>query len=341
MHTGICGMGYWGKVILRHLLQFEIVSKITIYDPAGFSADLEILLSNSKICCTTTATDITKDPTIVAVFIVTPAETHFPIALNLLQARKHIFIEKPITTRLDELKILLHLAKENGRILYPDHTYLKTAEIKKLKKIIGSDNLLGRPFLYQSNRSNFGRFRSDKSVAWDLAVHDIYIIKHLFSQNPVAISARWIKYDNSYPEIMCNINITYDEGLNASIITSWVSPKKFRDIVIVGSKGSFIYDDCLEHNKLTYYCKAIPNNLNEVVYDTTDIKKQITVEKNDAITDQISYFFTLINSNNLENDEASLSVDVIKTLEAIEYSVRNNGRMYYFIEENDNVNKVP
>jgi len=325
MHIGIFGMGYWGKNILRNLLKVEEVHKLTIYDPASFHPDSAGLLSDARIHCTTNKSDIVKDPTVEAVFIVTPAETHFQIASNILQNGKHVFIEKPVTTNSNDLKTLINLAEKNEKVLFPSHTYLHTAEIKKLKKLIDDDGLLGKPLLYQSNRSNFGRFRSDKSAAWDLAVHDLYIIKHLFSQTPVSVSATGLKCDDNFPHVMCNISIGYNKGLSASIVANWLSSQKFRDTVIVGTKGSFIYDDCLTKNKLAYYSKEIPDNLSQMSYGDDNIKSSVTVESREAIADQIHSFFSMIHNNNIENNDAKFAIEIIKTLETIELSINNNG----------------
>lgn len=328
MHIGIFGMGYWGKNILRNLLVFEDIQRITICDPLIIHSDYEQLFSGSRIRCTTNQSEILQDPTIEAVFIVTPSETHFQIASNALQSGKHVFVEKPVTTSTEDLEELIILAEENRRVLFPSHTYLHTNEIEKLKSMIDDDDLLGKPFIYQSNRSNFGRFRSDKNVVWDLAIHDLYIVKYIFSQHPISVSATGLKYNNEYPEVMSNISINYDGGLSVSIIVNWTSPKKFRDIIIVGSKGSFFYDDCLVDNKITYYYAEIPDDLSKADYSNT--KNIVTVKKVEAISEQIRSFFSKIINKDVKNDAARFTLEIIKTLEAIDISIRDNGKPYFF-----------
>lgn len=330
MNIGIFGMGYWGKNILRNLLSFEEVNKITVCDTGEWFPDSASLLLDARIQCTYNLSDIIQDSTIEAVFVVTPENTHFQIALDALHNGKHVFIEKPITTNTRDLEVLIDLADKNRKILFPSHTYLHTKEIMELKRKINKDNLLGKPLIYQSNRSNYGRFRADKNVAWDLAVHDLYIIKHLFSQSPVSVSATGLKIDDSYPEVMSSININYDGGLKASIIANWLSPQKFRDTVIVGSKGSFIYDDCLNDNKLTYCDITVPASLRNVDYDSINKKSIIAIEKGEAISEQIKCFFARISHCDVKNDEAIFAIEIIQTLEGIDFSIKHNGTPYYF-----------
>ncbi|HDX8940951.1 Gfo/Idh/MocA family oxidoreductase (plasmid) [Klebsiella michiganensis] len=329
MHVAIFGMGYWGKNILRNLLQFESIHKITICEPVSISPDFTLSFSDARLHYATRSSDIIQDYTIDAVFIVTPSETHFQIASDALQSGKHVFVEKPVTTSSVDLEALISLARKQRKILFPSHTYLYTKEIEKLKKMIHTDCLIGKPLLYQSNRSNFGRFRSDKNVAWDLAVHDLYIIKHIFSQQPISVSATGFKIDNNFPEVVSNININYDGGLNVSIVTNWVSPKKIRDIVIVGSDGAFFYDDCLTENKITHFNQDIPNDLRNVNYNNLSKKQFVQVEKGEAIYEQIRSFLNEIKNMNLNNTTAKFGLEIIKTLEAIDISIKNNGVPIY------------
>ncbi|ELC2820265.1 Gfo/Idh/MocA family oxidoreductase [Salmonella enterica] len=325
MHVAIFGMGYWGKNILRNLLKFEDVQKITICEPVSFSNEIIPYLSDSRLRFTTKYSDIIQDTTIESVFIVTPSETHFHIASDAIQSGKHAFVEKPVTTSSEDLEALINLAEKSGKILFPSHTYIYTKEIEQLKKMINEDKLVGKPVLYQSNRSNFGRFRSDKNVAWDLAVHDLYIIKHLFSQQPVSVSVTGLKIDNCFPEVMSNISIKYNEGLHASIISNWISPKKFRDTVIIGSEGSFYFDDCSVDNKVTYFNQKIPDNFKNVNYDSIGEKKSLHIEKREAIYEQIRSFLDDVKNNKLSNSTAKFGLEIIKTLEAIDISIENNG----------------
>lgn len=330
MHIGIFGMGYWGKNILRNLLTIKEVRKITICDTAEFHPDSVPFLSDPRIQCTHNKSDIIQDPAIQAVFVVTPADTHFQIASDVLQNGKHVFIEKPVTTKTRDLEALIALANKNEKVLFPSHTYLYTKEMMELNESINRNGFLGKPLIYQSNRSNFGRFRTDINVAWDLAVHDLYIIKCLFSQTPVSVSATGLKLDDEFPEVMSTINIKYDGGLNASIIVNWLSPQKYRDTIIIGSQGSFIYDDCLVDDKITSYGIKVPASLKNVDYNDEKIKSVVAIEKGEAIAEQMRCFFSRIRDGNVKNIEANFAFEIIKILEAVDISIMHSGKPYYF-----------
>lgn len=200
----------------------------------------------------------------------------------------------------------------------------------EIHESIHKNGFLGKPLIYQSNRSNFGRFRKDINVAWDLAVHDLYIIKYLFSQTPVSVSATGLKVDDEFPEVMSTINIKYDGGLNASITVNWLSPQKYRDTIIIGSKGSFIYYDCLIDNKITSCGIKVPTSLKNVDYNDEKKKDIIALEKGEAIAEQIRCFFSRIRNGNVKNIEANFSFEIIKTLEAVDVSIMHSGMPYYF-----------
>ncbi len=80
--------------------------------------------------------DIGNDSEIDAVFIATNNLSHFPIAEKLIKAKKHLIIEKPIATRLEDAKDLIKLATENKISLAVDHMMLHSVYNIKAKEII-------------------------------------------------------------------------------------------------------------------------------------------------------------------------------------------------------------
>lgn len=324
MNIGIIGAGYWGKNIIRNAINNNDISKIFIHDVnIKISSPYEKI--SDKIISVDCYETILRDQSIDSVFIITPPHTHYRLAKLALENDKHIFVEKPITPNSEELKELIYLANKNRKIIFSSHTYLHTPEVKAMRKAIKDEVNLGNPILYQSNRSNFGRLRKDVNVHWDLAIHDLYIIKSLFGKRPLSVSASGVKSHSGYNETFCQILIRYEEGFNASIVVNWLSPCKFRDTVIIGSKGSLFYDDCLSENKITIYKNEIPEKLETIDYNRPLLKEKIYLKKTEAIQNQINAFIKLIKKKDYKNDNAMFALDILILLESIDRSMENNG----------------
>lgn len=103
VNVGLIGYGYWGPNIARNIHDTNGLNLLTICD---MDPDR---LENAKFKFPNTNTtkvseEVINDKTINAIFIATPAHTHFQLAKKSIEAGKHVFIEKPITTSSHEAK---------------------------------------------------------------------------------------------------------------------------------------------------------------------------------------------------------------------------------------------
>ncbi|MGF6189987.1 hypothetical protein [Serratia sp. 2723] len=94
--------------------------------------------------------------------------------------------------------------------------------------------------------------------------------------------------------------------------------------MIIGSKGSLFYDDCLSNNKITIYKNEIPEKLDSVDYSRSLLKESIYLEKTEAIQNQINTFIKLIKNRDYRNDNAVFALDILILLESIDRSIANN-----------------
>ena len=84
------------------------------------------------------------------------------------RAGKHVLIEKPLAGSVYEAEQLVAAAREGGRVLMVDHTYVYSGPVQKMKQIIESGDL-GDVYFIDSVRINLGMFQHDVNVVWDLA----------------------------------------------------------------------------------------------------------------------------------------------------------------------------
>jgi predicted dehydrogenase len=187
-----------------------------------------------------------------AIVIATPVKHHFPLAKASLLAGKHTFIEKPMASSSAECEELIDIAKRNGLVLMVDHTFLYSAPVQKIVDIIEAGDL-GDIRYINSRRLNLGLFQKDINVAWDLAPHDISIILHILGEFPLCINCQGNAHVTPRIEDVTNMSLSFRNKRFATIQSSWLEPRKVREMTIVGTRRMIVYDDLQTHEKIRVY----------------------------------------------------------------------------------------
>jgi predicted dehydrogenase len=177
-----------------------------------------------------------------AVVIATPPETHAELACKACDYNKHVLVEKPMANSIADSTRLLTKAASRGCVLMVDHVYCYSEPVQKLRKIIDSGEL-GKMIYVTSTRINLGLFQRHCNVVWDLAVHDFSVLDYLFpSLTVTSLSATGTRILTSNYET-AQIGLSYGNSSRAHIQVSWLSPIKVRQMMLVGSEKSVVWDD--------------------------------------------------------------------------------------------------
>lgn len=325
---GIIGYGYWGPNLVRNFFAANDCTIVSVAD-----ARAERLEHLHKVFPTIkgvkSAEEIINDSTIDAVVIATPVFTHFPLAKKALLNDKHVLIEKPMTSSVEEAEELIALAKAKGLLLMVDHTFLYTGAVEKMKQLIETDELGAIKYL-DSSRINLGLFQPDINVLWDLAPHDISILNYLIDQEPYSVNATGVTHTNNKIENIAYLTINYKSGFIAHFNCSWTSPVKVRMMLIGGDKKMILYNDLEPTEKIKLYDTGYNHKSDEeknsvlVDYRTGDIfvPKLNTME---ALLGMANDFISCIKEKRVPKSSSKIGLDVVKILEASNYSIKNNG----------------
>ena len=120
--------------------------------------------------------------------VATPVVTHFEIARAALSLGKHVLVEKPLARSLDQAQRLAKLAASTGRTLMAGHTFLYSAPVLHLRKLIDDGHLGDVRYAY-AQRLNLGKIRTDCDALWNFAPHDLSILEFLMKESPIEVSA--------------------------------------------------------------------------------------------------------------------------------------------------------
>jgi predicted dehydrogenase len=249
------GCGYWGPNLLRN---FSALKNCRVKNVVDASAERRAFVSANFPRTTAVANHeaILADPEIDAVVIATPAATHFELARAALRSGKHVFVEKPMTTKAAEVDELARVAAKQKLVVMVGHTFIYNAAVRYVKKLIDAGDLGMIRYIY-SQRLNLGRIRSDVDALWNFAPHDISIIQYwLGDPAPLSVSRRGMAYMQDGIDDVVFLSLTYPGKIMANIHVSWLDPQKVRKMIVVGSKKMVVYDDVAD-DKIAVYDKGI------------------------------------------------------------------------------------
>jgi UDP-2-acetamido-3-amino-2,3-dideoxy-glucuronate N-acetyltransferase len=191
------------------------------------------------------------------VVVVTPAQTHFPICRQWLEAGKDVFVEKPITLVSAEGRQLAELAQARGRILQVGHIFRFDPASRWLRETIQAGEF-GRVRLLRSNFSGFKRPRNDSGVLFSDAIHFVDLFNYLMGRTPARVFAVVQDFLGRGMEDASLLSLEYpsSEGVTwGTVETNYFLPGKFREVSVIGDKLSAVCD----YNVAQYKVRTFAN----------------------------------------------------------------------------------
>jgi len=183
-----------------------------------------------------------------AVVIAVPTSKHEQVAIDCINERIHILLEKPIADTLENADRIIAAANKNKVKLLIGHIERFNPAISKLKAFL-DENFLGGIYLINTIRVGpYPKRLRDVGVLVDLAVHDLDIIQHLASDIKQIFSN--VMFAEKRP-IYSKVLFKLKNEVTGSSEFSWVSPKRERRMVIFGAKGVLEAD--YQHQTLIFY----------------------------------------------------------------------------------------
>lgn len=195
------------------------------------------------------------------VIIATPPDTHFELAMTAIAKKKHVLIEKPMTTCPVQAAAINLGAKNMGVKVGVDHTFLFSEHIRIIKKLIDKGKI-GTLLRIESFRQNLGKFQNS-GVIWDLMPHDIAMANYLVGGTPEIETVRFMRHLDSSVIDTAIVDMRYNyadlrkaHSPSYSLNMSWLYPKKVRTTAFVGTEGMIEYDMLAERPVKIYDKKA-------------------------------------------------------------------------------------
>src|SRR5216117_1201490 len=329
INVGVVGCGYWGPNLIRNFRQLQdcrlklmcdtseqrLAHIKSLYPEIEGHKDYGHLLNGSGLD---------------AVIIATPVRSHYAMAKASLLAGKHTFIEKPMASSAEECEELVRIADEKGLVLMIGHTFLYSPAVVKIKEIVDRGDI-GDIRYISSRRLNLGLFQKDINVAWDLAPHDISIILHILDEFPTTINCQGNAHITPGVEDVTNMSLSFSRKRFATIQSSWLEPRKIREMTIVGTRRMIVYDDLRTREKIRIYDARVERPPH---YDTF-AEFQYSYHYGDSYIPYLhqeeplklacQHFIECIKTNSEPLTNGRRGLEMVRILEAASASLKMNG----------------
>ena len=292
--VGVLGAGHLGKIHLRLLQQSEKYELIGFYDEnhenaAKIAAEFGYKKFDT-IAKLIHAVDV--------IDIVTPTLSHYKCAKVSIKSGKHVFIEKPIATTVEEAEEIIALSKE----------YNVKGQVGHVERFnpafIAVKDMIENPMFIETHRlAEFNPRGTDVPVVLDLMIHDIDAILSVVKSKVKAVYASGVSVLSQSPDI-ANARIEFENGCVANITSSRISMKNMRKSRFF-QKDAYISVDYLDKVCEVVKMKEapeIPGDFDMILQNAEGEKKQIyfnnpDVAPNNAILDELESFADAINNN--------------------------------------------
>ncbi|NKC31307.1 Gfo/Idh/MocA family protein [Falsiroseomonas selenitidurans] len=172
-----------------------------------------------------------------AVIVAVPTRFHAALGRQVLEAGRHLFMEKPIAATLAEAEALAALAAARGRVLQVGHIERFSAAFRA---VVAAQS--GGAVHWEAVRVAPFRPRSlDVSVVLDLMIHDIDLVLRLAGEAPSAIEAVGARVMSDHADFAV-ARLRFPGGRAATITASRVSLAMERRLRVLGAEGEMNVD---------------------------------------------------------------------------------------------------
>jgi predicted dehydrogenase len=327
LRIGVAGLGYWGPNLARNFAAISEAELVYCCD-ASEAARERVAPMFPGVRLTGDLDELLSDPELDAVALATPVPTHAELAIRVLEAGKHCFVEKPLAQTVADAERVVAAAQESGRVLMVGHLLEYHPGVRALKKLTDSGELGDQIYYIYGNRLNLGKLRADENALWSLGAHDVSVVLHLAGEEPTEIAAHGEAYVQDGVEDVVFGFMRFPSGLAAHLHLSWLDPHKERRFTVVGSRRMATFDDMELERKLTIYDKGFDEDVRtygEYITRSGDTFSP-RIANVEPLRVECEHFVTCALTGERPRSDGVSGLRVVRVLEALQLSLEESRR---------------
>jgi len=360
VRAGVVGAGYWGPNLIRNLAELPGSPLAAVCDRDARRLDyVRTRFPTARLYAS--FAELLGDADVNAVVVATPAELHFQMARQALEAGKHVFVEKPLATSSAQCAALARLAEAGGLTLMAGHTFLHNDALRWVKSMVDAGDAGDVLYLY-SRRLNLGQVRQDINAVWNLAPHDVSIMLYLVGERPQRVACYGQCFLQPGVEDVAFLTLEFSPLGGASgdptwspgrlaggarrmahIHVSWLDPNKVREVVVVGTRKMVVYDDVDPDHMIQVYDKGVDRVQQALDGGAGDPRERaetygefqlllrtgdLTIPKikfTEPLRNELAHFVECVTTGARPLTDAVNGLEVVRVLEAADESLGQGG----------------
>ena len=326
VNVGVAGLGYWGPNLARNFAGLP-GSELRWLCDGSEAARAKAAQQFPGARVSGSLDDLLGDPELDAIALATPVPSHAELAVRVLEAGKHCFVEKPLAQSVADAERAVAAAAAAGRVLMVGHLLEYHPGVLKLKQLKDSGEL-GEIYYIYGNRLNLGKLRADENALWSLGAHDVSVVLALAGEEPVEAVAHGESYVRPGVEDVVFCYLRFPSGLAAHLHLSWLDPHKERRFTVVGAHKMATFDDMATEGKITVYDKGFdeaPRGYGEWVTRSGDIYSP-ALPAGEPLRVECQEFIDSIIEDRAPRSDGESGLRVVRVLEQLQSSLKASER---------------
>lgn len=317
-NIAVVGCGHWGKNLVRNFA--ELGALAAVCDP---NEELAQAFAERYGIGNLSFSDVLSNPAIEGVVLAVPAALHGAMALEVMAAGKHVYVEKPLALNRVEAEAMIGSASANGVHLMVGHLLQYHPIFGAVRELVEKGELGPLSYIY-SNRLSFGKVRSEEDVIWSFAPHDISMILSLTGREPELV--RTESSNILQPDIAdtATLHMEFQPALKAHVSVSWLHPYKEQKLVVVGRDAMVVFDDTKPWDeKLALYRHKIEGTTGLPKLERADVE-YVDIPQSEPLKNECQHFLDVVMGNGDPLTDGEEGLRVLNVLAAASLSERKN-----------------
>src|ERR1035437_6088120 len=309
----LLGLGRWGVNHLRNLNSMPVELCVAEVDAKRLEPARKLGVPEARL--TTNYRDFATK--VDCVVVVTPAQTHFALCGEFLDAGKDVFVEKPITLSSAEARQLAELAEKRKRILQVGHIFRFDTASQWLRDAIQAGEF-GRLQILQSKFCGFKRPRNDSGVMFADAIHFVDLFNYFMGKTPARVFAATQDFLGRGMDDACLLSLEYETNRGvtwATVETNYFLPGKIREVTVIGSELSAVCD----YNVAQYKIKTFANHHVKEGHGFKAVEgtlHQVESPPEEPLLAELRAFVDSVQTRKAPRADGAAGVDSVRVLEA-------------------------
>lgn len=235
-NIAVIGAGYWGT---NHARTFAGLG--ALYAVSDRHPDRAAALAAEHGARALAYEDVLADPAVDGVVLALPPQYHAEQSIEVLEAGKHLLVEKPIALSVADARRVADAAARSDLVAMTGHVLRFHPAFEALEKLI-AEGELGAVRYIHSHRVGLGKFHAENDALWDIAPHDLSLILAITGEKPVNVRGVGSAMLNRLSDF-AHLHLQFPGGVRGHVFASRLNPYRERKLTVIGSKAMAVFDD--------------------------------------------------------------------------------------------------